>query len=159
MAGLLLDGVNTSTRLFRLGLNVARLCLRLPLDAGQRRFGHFLIFARQLGQLVGNGQIQLGDGTAPEVGACLGELLELVQRIQTEEVAIDIRIGQIVTRDIGQRGQALIDMIVLWMIDDVIRDALLVAKQSLVVVIGVQIAVDHLGMITHTHLQYMQTYR
>lgn len=153
MAGFLLDGANNSSRLFGLILCLGRRLLRLCLDAGQRGLGHFLVLARQLGQFVGNGQIQLGDRTAAEVGASVGELLELVQRVQTEEVAINLGIGQIVARDVRQRRQTLVDVIVLWMIDDVVRDAFLVAKQRLVVVVGVQIAIDHLGVVTYAHLQ------
>jgi len=145
-------GANTSTRLFGIGLVLGPTIPLLGLDAGQGRLGHLLVLAGQLGQLVGNGQVQFGDRTSAEIGAGVPQLLELVQRVQAEEVAVDFRIRKIVARDVRQRGESLVDVVVLRMVDNVVSDALLVAEQRLVVVERVQVAVHHLGVVAHAHL-------
>lgn len=100
----------------------------MGLNGGQRSLGHLLVLAGQFGQFVGNGQVQFGDRTAAEVGAGVPQLLELVQRIQAEEVAVDFRIRKIVARDVRQCGESLVDVVVLRMIDDVIGDVYLMGS-------------------------------
>lgn len=111
-----------------------------------------LVLAHQFGQVVRDGHVQSVDGTAAEVGARVGQLLEFEHRVQAEEVAIDFRIGQIVARDVRQGGQAGVDVVVLRVFDDVVRHLLSVAEEGLVVVVGGQVAVDHFGVISHTDL-------
>lgn len=149
-------GAGTSTRLFRISLVGAPLLILslilLGFDAGQGRLGHLLVLSGQLGQLVGNGHVQFGDRTAAEVSAGFCQFLEFVQWVQAEEVAIDLRIRQIVARNVRQSGEALINVVVLRMIDNVVSDALLVSEQGLMVVECVQVTVYHLGVIANTHL-------
>lgn len=63
---------------------------------GRGRLHHLLVLAHQLGQVVGDGHVEPRDGAAAEVGARRRQLLELVQRVQPEEVPIRLRIGKVV---------------------------------------------------------------
>lgn len=112
------------------------------------------VLADQVGQIVGNGHVQLVDRTTPEVRARIGQPLELVNRVQPEKVPVHVWIGQIVSRYIGQRAQALVDVIVLRVLYDVVANGLPVCEERLVVVVRSQITVDHLGMVSHSHLQH-----
>lgn len=59
---------------------------------GRGGLHHLLVFADQLGQVVGDGHVQPSDGAAAEVGARGRQLLELVQRVETEEVSVRLRV-------------------------------------------------------------------
>lgn len=112
-----------------------------------------LVFADKFRQFVSDGDVQLVDGTALEIRAGFRELFELVQRVQTEEVEVDLWVGQVVARDVGEGRQAFVDVVVLRMLDDLVRDVLFVAKQAFLVVVGCEIAVNHLSVIADTHLK------
>lgn len=116
-------------------------------------FKLFLVLSDELWQVVGNGDVQLVDWASLEVRAGLGKLLELVERVEAEEVEIDFGIGQVVARDVGEGREAFVDVVVLWVLDNLVRDLLLVAEQSLLVVVGREVAVNHLGVIANTHLE------
>jgi len=115
--------------------------------------------ADQVGQIVGNGHVQLVDRTTPEVRACIGQPLELVHGVQPEEVSVHVRIRQVVSRYVGQCAQALVDVIVLWVLYDIVADGLPVCEERLVVVVRSQITVDHLGVVSHPHLQHTPSCR
>lgn len=66
---------------------------------------------------------------------------------------VHVWIGQVVPGDVGQRAQALVDMIVLRIVDDVVADCLPVAEERLVVVVCGQVTVHHFRMISHPHLR------
>jgi len=117
------------------------------------------VLTDQVGQIVGNGHVQLVDRTTPEVRACIGQPLELVHGVQPEEVSVHVRIGQVVSRYVGQRAQALVDVIVLWVLYDVVADGLPVCEERLVVVVRGQITVDHLGVVSYPHLQHTPSCR
>lgn len=72
--------------------------------------------------------------------------------MQAKEVSIHFRIGQIVTRDVGQRAETLVDVVVLRMLDNVFADLLSVAEERFVVVVRGQVAVDHFGVVAHSYL-------
>lgn len=59
-------------------------------------FYHLLVLADKLGQVVSDGDVEPRDGTTAEVSARRGQLLELVQRVQPEEVPISFGIGKII---------------------------------------------------------------
>lgn len=117
-------------------LSSRRRCLYSLLQLPQTDLHVFLVLADQLGQIVGDGNVQLLDRAAAEVRAGLVQLLELVQVVQSEESAVDVRIGQVVPGDVRECGQALVNVIVLGIVNDLVRDHLLVAEQSLLVVVG-----------------------
>lgn len=127
--------------------------LRRDLEFLEGGFGQLLVLADQLGQIVRDRNVQLVDRAAAEVRARLRQLLELVQRVQLEEVTVRLRVGQIVARDVRQRGQSLVDVVLLRVADDLVRHILFVREQRLVIVVGRQVAVDHLGMVADTHLE------
>lgn len=116
----------------------------------------FLVFADKFRQIVGNGDVQLVDWAALEVCAGFCQLLEIVKWIQTEEVEVDLWIGQIVSRDVGEGRETFIDVVVLWMFNDLIGDLLLVAEQSLLVVVSGQVAIDHLSVVTDANLRIIK---
>lgn len=53
---------------------------------------HLLVLADELGQVVGDGHVEPRDGTAAEVRARRRQLLELVQRVQPEEIPVRLRV-------------------------------------------------------------------
>lgn len=110
------------------------------------------VLADQVGQIVGNCHVQLVDRTTPEVRARIGQPLELVHGVQPEEVPVYIWIWQVVSRNVGQRTQALVDVIVLWVLYDVVADGLPVCEERLVVVVRSQITVHHFGVVSHSYL-------
>jgi len=110
------------------------------------------VLTDQVGQIVRNGHVQLIDRTTPEVRARIGQPLELVHGVQPEKVPVHFRIGQVVPRYVGQRAQALVDVIVLWVLYDVVADGFSVREERLVVVVRGQVTVDHLGVVSHPHL-------
>lgn len=126
---------------------------RRLLDGHQRRLDGLLIFPDQFGKIVGNRNVQLVDWTSTEVGAGFGQFLKLVQLVQPEEILVDIWIGQIVSRNVSQRRESLVDVIVAWILDDVVGDLFLVAEQRLMVVVSSQIAIDHFCMVTYANLK------
>lgn len=110
------------------------------------------MFADQFGQVVGDGDVQLVDGAAAEIGAGGGQLLEVIDWIQAEKVAIHVGVGKIVAGYVGQGREALVDVVILGMFDDLFGDLLLVAEDGFVVVVGGQVAVYHLGVVAYAHL-------
>lgn len=111
------------------------------------------VLADQVGQIVSDGHVQLVYRTSPEVRASFGQLFELVHGVQVEKVPVHVRVGQIVSRYVGKCAQTLVDVIVLWVFDDVVADGFLVAEECLVVVVRGQIAVHHLGVVSHSNLK------
>lgn len=63
---------------------------------GRGGLDHLLVLPDELGQVVRNGDVEPRDGAAAEVRARRRQLLELVQRVQTEKVAVRLRVGQVV---------------------------------------------------------------
>lgn len=63
---------------------------------GGGSFYHLLVLPDELGQVVRDGDVESRDGAAAEVCARRRQLLELVQGIQSEEVSIRLRIGQVI---------------------------------------------------------------
>lgn len=57
---------------------------------------HLLVFADELGQVVGDGYVEPRDGAAAEVCARRRQLLELVQRVETEEVSVCLRVWKVI---------------------------------------------------------------
>lgn len=55
--------------------------------------------------------------------------------------------------NVGERTETLVDVIVLRILDDGIRDQFAVAEDSLVVVVRRQVAVYHLRVIPYAHLR------
>ncbi|KAH9388053.1 hypothetical protein TYRP_009257 [Tyrophagus putrescentiae] len=80
-----------------------------------------------LGQVVGDGHVELVDGTAAEVGAGAGERLEVDQRssafLLPEKVPVDARVGQVVAGDILQLADdgARVDPVLVGVLADVHR--------------------------------------
>ena len=72
--------------------------------------------------------------------------------MQTEEVFVDFGIGQVVAGDVAQRAQSLENVIRVGIFSDFVGHALLVVEETLLVVEGGQVAVDHLGVITNPNL-------
>jgi len=116
-----------------------------------------LVLAHELGQVVGDGHVQPVDGAAPEVGARGGQLLELEQRVEAEEVAVRVRVREVVPRDVGQGAETLVDVVVLGVVDDVVGHLLLVAEEGFVVVVRGQVAVHHFRVVAYSHLQISAT--
>lgn len=125
------------------------------------RLGHvhheffFLSFvlADQVGQIVSDSHVQLVYRTSPEVRARFGQLLEFVHGVQVEEVPVHVRVRQVVSGYVGKCAQTLVDVIVLRIFDDVVADGFLVAEECLVVVVRGQVAVHHLGVVSHSDLK------
>ena len=111
------------------------------------------VLADKLRQVVGNGDVEPVDGTTAEIRASRAEQWEFVQSVQSEEVSVDVRVGQIVPRYVGQGAETLVDVIVLRVLDDTVRCLLLLGEEALVVVVGRQVAVNHLRVVTHSYLQ------
>lgn len=60
---------------------------------------HLLVLADDLGQVVRDGHVKPVDGAAAEVRARRRQLLELVQRVQTEEIPVGLRIWQVISEN------------------------------------------------------------
>lgn len=120
---------------------------------GSRWFYHLLVLADEFWKVVCDSHIQPVDRAAPEVGASGCELLELVQRVQPEEVSVGLRIWEVIAGNVGEGAEALVDVVVLRMLDDGLRNYLLVSENRLVVVVSRQVAVDHLGVIPYSYLE------
>lgn len=116
-------------------------------------FHHLLVLADEFREVVCDGHVEPVDGAASEVRAGGRQLLEVVQRVQPEEVSVGLRVGQVVAGDVGEGAEALVDVVVLGVLDDGFRHHLLVPEDGLVVVVGCQVAVDHLGVIPYSYLE------
>jgi len=111
-----------------------------PLEVGQN-----------VGKLISNGYVKLVERAALEKGAGALKCWEIIERVNVEEIPVSVGIRKIITRDIGQSGEAFIDMVFARIVDDVLRNSLLVSKDSLVVLECCQVAINHLGMVSHTN--------
>lgn len=116
------------------------------------------MLSNQLWEIVGDRYVQPVYGASPKVCACRRKLLEIVQRIQPEEVPVDLRIWQVVTGNIRQRGETFVYVIVLGMFYNFLCNLFAVAKYRLVVVVGCKIAVYHFGVIPYTYLKIKRFY-
>lgn len=108
---------------------------RRSLSLGQGALYKALVFPHQLRKIIGDGHIQSVNGTASEVCACCRKLLEFVQRIQPEEIPVNLWIWQIVARDIRECRKSFVDVVVLRMFYDFVGDLLAVSKHRLVVIV------------------------
>lgn len=72
--------------------------------------------------------------------------------METEEILVDFSVWQIVTRNVAERAQTFEDVVGVWVFDDVISRSFFVAEESLLVEEGGQITIDHLGMVSNSHL-------
>ena len=106
--------------------------------------------SQNLGQVVGNRDVQLVEGTTFEEGAGASQGREIIQGVNVEEVSVGVWIREIIARDVGQGGEALVDVILARVVDDVGSHLLLVSKHPLVVQEGCEVAVDHLGVVPHS---------
>lgn len=95
----------------------------------------FLVFADELRQVVGDGNVESVDRTSAEVRARGAEQREIVKGIQSEEVPVNVRIGQVIARYVLQSAEALVDVIILRVLDNLVTDLLLVSKERLVIVV------------------------
>ena len=89
--------------------------------------------SQDLGQVVSDRDVQLVEGTTFEEGAGAGQGREIIQGVNVEEVSVGVRIREIIARDVGQGGEALVDVILARVVDDVCSHLLLVSKHALVV--------------------------
>ena len=95
----------------------------------------FSVFADELRQVVCNGNVESVDRASAEVRARGAEQREIVKWIQSEKVPINVRIGQVIARYVLQCAQALVDVIVLRILDNLVADLLLISKERLVIVV------------------------
>lgn len=95
----------------------------------------FSVFADEFRQIVSNGNVESVDRASAEVRARGAEQREIVKGIQSEKVPINVRIGQVVARYVLQSAQALVDVIILRILDDLVTDLLLISKERLVIVV------------------------
>jgi len=72
--------------------------------------------------------------------------------VNIEEIPVSVGIRKIIAGDVGQGGEAFIDMVFARIVNDVLRNFLLVSKDSLIVLECCQVAIHHLGMVSHTNL-------
>ena len=63
-----------------------------------------LVRGEDLRQLVGDGQVELVEGAALEEGAGALKRLEIIKRVDVEKVLVSVRIWEIVSGDVCQRG-------------------------------------------------------
>lgn len=63
---------------------------------GRGRLDHLLVFADELGQVVGDSDVKPRDGTAAEVRAGRRQLLELEQGIQPKEVPVRFWVRKVI---------------------------------------------------------------
>ena len=90
---------------------------------------------------------------SPEEGAGRLQAREVVERVQPEEVAVRLRVGQVVARDVGHGAQALVDAVLFGVVHDAPRHRLLVAKHAHVVVERGEVAVHHLCVVADSNLK------
>ena len=95
--------------------------------------------SQNLGQVVGNRDVQLVEGTTFEEGAGASQGREIIQGVNVEEVSVGVRVREIIARDVGQGGEALVDVILARVVDDVGSHLLLVSKHPLVVQEGCEV--------------------
>ena len=60
--------------------------------------------SQNLRQVVGNRDVQLVEGAALEEGAGALKRLEIIKRVDVEKVLVSVRIWEIVSGDVCQRG-------------------------------------------------------
>ena len=102
-----------------------------------------------LRHVVCNGNVKLVERAALEEGAGALERWEIIQGMHIEEVSVGVRVGQIVSGDISQRREALVDVVLAGVVDDVLCHLLLISKHTLVVEECCEVAINHLGMVPH----------
>lgn len=69
-----------------------------------------------------------------------------------KEVPVHLGVRQIVARDVGEETHALVDVVVVRVLDDVLGQLVLAGEEALVHVEGGQVRVHHLGVVPHTNL-------
>lgn len=69
-----------------------------------------------------------------------------------EEVPVNLWVGQVVARDVGEETHALVDVVGVRVLDDVLGQLVFGRKEALVAVERVKVRVHHLGVVPHSHL-------
>ena len=77
---------------------------------------------------------------------------KLGQRVKAKKGSVGVGVGQVVPGDVGHGANAVIDVVVLRVVDDVLGYSLGVAKHALFAVEGSQVNVHHLGMVSNPYL-------
>lgn len=114
--------------------------------------GHSDVSNRSAGYSVRDRWVQLVDGTSGEEGTGRRQLIEVEEGIDAEELPVNIRIWQIVTRDVLRDAcqSSFKDVVVVRIFTDIRRQLLRLTaerEQRLAPVVCRQIAVHDFGMI------------
>lgn len=79
--------------------------------------------------------------TAPGPAAVIGELLEIGDWVHAEEILIGLLVGQVKLAHIGLGQNGLEDVILVWVVDNVLEHLIGVTKPAQLVRIGLEVAV------------------
>lgn len=81
----------------------------------------------------------------------VGELLETGNGVHAKEILICFLVGQIELADVGLGQNRLEDVVLVWVIDDVLEHLVGVAEPAQLVVISLEVAVHQQGMDADTN--------
>ena len=73
--------------------------------------------------------------------------------MESKKSFVSSGIGQIVTRNVGHSWDSIINVVLIRMVNDIVRNTFCASKHSHIVVQSGQIYIDHFSMISHPHLK------
>lgn len=97
--------------------------------------------AEQSRQLLGDGLLYLLQQAAAAPAAVVGELLEAGNGVHAKEVLVGLLVRQVKLADVGLGQNGLEDVVLVWLIDDVLEDLVGVAEPAQLVVVCLEVAV------------------
>lgn len=115
-----------------------------------RRGGGLGGAAEQGRELVGDGPLYLVQQTASGPAAVVGELLEAGNRVHAKEVLVGLLVGQVELADVGFGQDGLEDVVLVWVVDNVLEHLVGVAEPAQLVVVGLDVAVHQQGVDSHS---------
>lgn len=97
-----------------------------------------------------DGPLDLLQQTAARPAAVVGELLEAGNRVHPEEVLVGFPVGQVKLADVGLGQNGFEDVVLVWIIDDVLEHLVRITKPAQLVIVSLEVAVHQQGMDAHT---------